>query len=202
MTVRSPELAAATPKAWYDTARERWRDLLVDHAACEKKAASSALSLLFTYAEDMPFARALSRLAREELRHYEQVLARLNEAGIPYRRLPPGRYAVNLRRAVARLEPARRLDLLLVAALIEARSCERFQGLADGLPGNLPAFYATLAESELRHGALYWGFAQAYSSRTGLDCAARYAALAALEAELATAPDPEFRFHSGPPGLV
>ena len=199
MTVQSPELAAGTPQAWYDTARERWRELLVDHAACEKKAASSALSLLFTYAEDMPFGRALSRLAREELRHYEQVLARLNEAGIPYRRLPPGRYAVNLRRAVTRLEPARRLDLLLVAALIEARSCERFVGLAGLLPGNLPAFYAALADSEARHGALYWGFAQAHAGRTGLDCAARHASLAALEAELATSPDPEFRFHSGPP---
>jgi tRNA-(ms[2]io[6]A)-hydroxylase len=197
-----PQLAAATPPAWYDSARERWRDLLIDHAACEKKAASSALSLLFTYAEDMPFARALSRLAREELRHYEQVLARLNEAGVPYRRLPPGRYAVNLRRAVARLEPERRLDLILVAALIEARSCERFQGLADLLPGNLPAFYAALAESESRHGALYLGFAQAHASRAGLDCAARYSSLAALEAELATAPDPEFRFHSGPPESV
>jgi tRNA-(ms[2]io[6]A)-hydroxylase len=200
VTGQSPELAGATPQAWYDTARARWRDLLVDHAACEKKAASSALSLLFTYAEDMPFARALSRLAREELRHYEQVLARLNEAGIPYRRLPPGRYAVNLRRAVARLEPERRLDLTLVAALIEARSCERFLGLAGLLPGNLPQFYAALADSEARHGALYWDFARSHAGRAGLDCTARYAALAALEAELATSPDPEFRFHSGPPG--
>ena len=199
MTAGQPELAAATPQAWYDAARERWRELLIDHAACEKKAASSALSLLFTYAEDMPFGRALSRLAREELRHYEQVLARLNEAGIPYRRLPPGRYAVNLRRAVARLEPARRLDLLLVAGLIEARSCERFAGLVHRLPGSLPAFYAALAHAESRHGALYWGFAESHAGRAGLDCAARYRALAAVEAELATSPDPEFRFHSGPP---
>jgi tRNA 2-(methylsulfanyl)-N6-isopentenyladenosine37 hydroxylase len=195
----APALAAATPQAWYQTARERWPDLLIDHAACEKKAASSALSLLFTYAEDMPFARALSRLAREELRHYEQVLARLDEAGIPYRRLPPGRYALSLRRAVARLEPARRLDLLLVAALIEARSCERFGGLVPLLPCGLASFYATLAESESRHGALYMSFAQAHAAGTGLDCGARYDALAALEAELITCPDPEFRFHSGPP---
>jgi len=199
VTAAVPELAAATPEAWYQAARERWRELLVDHAACEKKAASSALSLLFTYAEDMPFGRALSRLAREELRHYEQVLARLSEAQIPYRRLPPGRYAVNLRRSVTRLEPGRRLDLLLVAALIEARSCERFVGLAPLLPGTLAGFYAALGESESRHGALYMGFAQAHAARTGLDWATRYATLSALEAELVTSPDPEFRFHSGPP---
>jgi tRNA 2-(methylsulfanyl)-N6-isopentenyladenosine37 hydroxylase len=192
-------LAAPTPERWFAAASANLPVLLVDHANCEKKAASTALGLMFAYAEDPALSVALARLAREELRHYEQVVRLLGTLGFSYARLAPSRYAGELRRALARAEPARRLDLLLAGALIEARSCERFRGLAPRLAPPLGEFYAGLEAAEARHTDLYLELAQAYAAAAGLDLAARLGALAALEAELATRVDPAFRFHSGPP---
>lgn len=190
-------LLAPTRPEWYAVARERWRELLVDHANCEKKAASTALSLMFAYAEDVQLAERLSRLAREELRHFEQVQKCMRALQVPFVRLTPSRYAQGLRRAVRRHDPHRRLDLLLCAALIEARSCERFVGLAPSLSAPLGDFYAGLAASEARHQALYLRLAQERAS--DLDWRARLQDLAQIEAELAVSPDREFRFHSGTP---
>ncbi len=195
-------LAAATPDAWYDAAAATLDVLLVDHANCEKKAASTALGLMFAYADDVELGLALARLAREELRHYEQVLGLMGRLGIRYARLAPGRYAGELRRALASREPERRLDLLIVGALIEARSAERFRGLVPRLPAELAAFYHGLEAAEARHANLYLTLAARDAERAGLDLAARHAALAALEAELATRPDATFRFHSGPPAAA
>ena len=192
-------LAAATPPAWYEAALGALDVLIVDHANCEKKAASSALGLMFAYAEDAELGLALARLAREELRHYEQVLGLMGRLGIPYLRLAPGRYAGELRRALATAEPARRLDLLIAGALIEARSSERFHGLVPRLAPELAGFYRGLEAAEARHTGLYRSLAARHAKRSGLDFGARYAALAAVEAELATRPDATFRFHSGPP---
>ena len=192
-------LAAPTPDAWFDAAPARLGVLLVDHANCEKKAASSALGLTFAYAEDAALGLALARLAREELRHYEQVLRLMGELGIDYERLAPGRYAGELRRLTRAEEPGRRLDLLLCGALIEARSCERFGGLVPRLPARVAAFYESLAAAEARHQRLYLELAQRHAAANGLEFEARLAALAGVEAGLATRPDEEFRFHSGPP---
>ncbi|HKU16722.1 MAG TPA: tRNA isopentenyl-2-thiomethyl-A-37 hydroxylase MiaE, partial [Steroidobacteraceae bacterium] len=123
-------LLAPTPARWFDVACERWRELLVDHANCEKKAASTALSLIFTYADDLQLTDRLSRLAREELRHFEQVQKLMTALGVPFERQRPGRYAAGLRTALRTADPGRKLDLLLTGALIEARSCERFRLLA------------------------------------------------------------------------
>jgi len=192
-------LMAPTPAAWFDAAPGHLHELLLDHANCEKKAASTALGLMFAYAADSSLTRQLSRLAREELRHFEQVQKHLEALGLPYRRLKPSRYAAGLRTNVATAEPDRRLDLLLCAALIEARSCERFAGLIPRLTGPLAAFYRGLEESESRHFTLYLGLAARYALSQGLDLAPRLAALASCEAELATLPDAQFRFHSGAP---
>ena len=192
-------LAAPTPSAWFDAAAARLDLLLVDHANCEKKAASSALGLMFAYAEDAPLALALARRAREELRHYEQVRRLMGELGIDYTRLAPGRYAGELRRLMRAAEPGRRLDLLLCGALIEARSCERFGGLVARLPARIATFYESLAAAEARHQQLYLEFAQRHAAATGLAWEPRLAALAGVEAGLATRPDEAFRFHSGPP---
>lgn len=188
-------LRAATDPAWYDLAVHSTDLLLLDHANCEKKAASTALALMFAYPEDFELAARMSRLAREELRHFELVQQRLEEQGVEFRRLSPSRYAEGLRRAVARHEPERRRDLLLCGALIEARSHERFMGLVGRLEAPLAEFYASLAASEARHAGLYVRLA----ARRGEAVDERLEALAAVEAELATAPDPEFRFHSGTP---
>jgi tRNA-(ms[2]io[6]A)-hydroxylase len=188
-------LAAPTPPAWVETAVARLPELLRDHANCEKKAASSALALIFTYPEDTALNLALSRLAREELRHYEQVRRAMRQLGIPVARARPGRYAQELRRALRTSDPGRKLDLLLAAALIEARSAERFALLAARMPPPLRELYGQLGASEARHFELYLDFARGCA---GEEWRSRLAALAEREAQLATAPDTELRFHSGP----
>lgn len=190
-------LRAPTHAAWFARAAADWRELLVDHANCEKKAASTALSLIFTYADDRALCIQLSRLAREELKHFEQVQKIMQTLEVPFARMAPARYADGLRRAVRREEPERLLDLLLCGALIEARSCERFEGLIPYLSAPLREFYSDLARSEARHHLLYVQLAE---QRFGADAThATLARLAAVEAELATAPDAQFRFHSGTP---
>ena len=151
----SDVLVAPTPQRWFEVACERWRELLVDHANCEKKAASTALSLIFAYADDLQLTDRLSRLAREELRHFEQVQKMMQELGVPFVRLKPARYAEGLRAATRRSDPGRLMDLLLCGALIEARSYERFVGLAPRLQAPLGEFYGGLAASEARHTRLY-----------------------------------------------
>jgi tRNA-(ms[2]io[6]A)-hydroxylase len=190
-------LRASTDARWFELARARRQELLVDHANCEKKAASTALSLMFTYADDLELTQRLSKLAREELRHFEQVQKFMVELEVSFKRLAPSRYAEGLRRCVRRDEPGRLLDLLLCGALIEARSCERFVGLVPHLDEPLAGFYAGLAQSEARHQLLYLRLAEQRADRAELN--ARLSTLAEVEAELATAPDSQFRFHSGTP---
>ncbi|MGH8185693.1 MAG: tRNA-(ms[2]io[6]A)-hydroxylase, partial [Steroidobacteraceae bacterium] len=148
-------LLAPTPPRWFETAARRWRELLVDHANCEKKAASTALSLIFTYADDLELTDRMSRLAREELRHFELVQKMMQELNVAFIRMTPSRYADGLRSAVHTSEPQRLVDMLLCGALIEARSCERFQRLAPLLDDPLREFYSGLATSEARHYAAY-----------------------------------------------
>jgi tRNA-(ms[2]io[6]A)-hydroxylase len=190
-------LAAATGADWVEAACVHWRALLVDHANCEKKAASSALALIFAYPEDAALGMALSRLAREELRHFEQVSQLMRQLQVPFERQKPSRYAAGLRSALRSHEPLRKLDLLLCGALIEARSCERFALLAPRLAQPLGGFYGALRRSEARHFELYLRLARTLSGGEAL-WQRRLQELAAVEAELITAPDELLRFHSGP----
>lgn len=192
----SEVLLAPTPDGWVQAAAARWRELLNDHAQCEKKAASTALALMFTYPEDRPLAAALSRLAREELRHFEQVQKLMTALEVPFERQRPGRYASGLRTLLRTADPGRKLDLLLTGALIEARSCERFRLLAPRLPAEVGGFYAQLAKSEARHFEQYLDLAQQAAPSRWRD---RLCELAGHEARLATSPDAQLRFHSGPP---
>jgi tRNA-(ms[2]io[6]A)-hydroxylase len=192
----SDTLLAPTPDAWFDYAASHWQELLIDHANCEKKAASTALSLIFTYPEDMDLTERLSRLAREELRHFEQVQRLMQQLNVPFVRLSPSRYGESLRKVIHREEPMRLLDILLCGALIEARSCERFMGLIPHLNEPLSGFYDGLAASEARHHQLYLRLAeQRYTNQWR----SRLEFLRSVEAELITTPDPQFRFHSGVP---
>lgn len=199
MTLLPDTLLAPTPESWFELAAERWQDLLVDHANCEKKAASTALSLIFTYSEDMELTDRMSRLAREELRHFEQVQQVMQELEVPFKRMQPSRYAERLRRKVSREEPQRLLQLLACGALIEARSYERFVNLAPRLREPLKAFYAGLAESEARHHTLYLQLAEHRSPDGAWRALLRD--LGEVEAELVTSIDTQFRFHSGAPDL-
>ncbi len=193
-------LAVATPPRWFEIAAQRIDELLLDHANCEKKAASTALALMFAYPEDSEACSALARLAREELRHFEQVERLRRRLKLPFRRLQPSRYGAGLRRLLRSSEPQRRLDLFLSGAFIEARSCERFQGLQQVLPAPIAALYAQLQEAEARHQGVYLQLAERAAQQSGAaSLAQRIAVIAAAEAELVTAPDAQFRFHSGLP---
>jgi len=190
---------ANTPEAWLEAAAERIPELLLDHANCELKAASTALGFLYRYPERSALAQRMSRLAREELRHFEQVRSIMDEMRVPFERLTASRYAGGLRDAVRAEEPLKLLDMLLVGALIEARSCERFARLAPRLPDRLQRFYRGLLASESRHFEHYLAFALTETGVSQTELDARLEELKVIEAQLITQPDPCFRFHSGPP---
>jgi tRNA 2-(methylsulfanyl)-N6-isopentenyladenosine37 hydroxylase len=175
--------------------------LLIDHANCEKKAASTALALMFAYAEDLELTDKMSRLAREELRHYEQVAKLIRKLGVAPQRLAPGRYAERMRRLVAKAEPLREVDLMICGAFIEARSCERFAALAETIGSPLRDLFEGLHNAEARHYRVYLDLARRAAKRAGASLEARIEAFAGLEAELITQTDPVFRFHSGPPQI-
>ncbi len=189
----------ATPEEWVDEACRRIPELLLDHANCELKAASTALGFLYRYPDRTGLAQRMSRLAREELRHFEQVRSIMQDMNVPFDRLTASRYASGLRAAVRDDEPHKLLDLLLVGALIEARSCERFAKLAPHLPSKLGKFYSGLLASEARHFEHYIELAKTECEVTDDEVEARLTELKQLEANLITDPDPQFRFHSGTP---
>jgi len=193
-------LTVPTPESWVAEAAARLPELLLDHANCELKAASTALGFLYRYPERTALAQRMSRLAREELRHFEQVRALMAERQIPFRRLSASRYAGRLRDAVRDSEPGKLVDMLLVGALIEARSCERFARVAPVLPPDIGRFYNGLLASEARHFTHYLDFARAENDAGDSAIEDRLDELRRLEAELVTRPDPAFRFHSGVPG--
>ena len=192
-------LKTPTPDAWVEVACDRIPEMLLDHANCELKAASTALGFLYRYPERSTLAQRMSRLAREELRHFEQVRAIMEDRGVPFERLTASRYAGQLREAVRDEEPSKLLDMLLIGALIEARSCERFAVLVPHLPAKLGKFYSGLLASEARHFEHYLAFAQSETAVETAEFEERLESLKALEARLITAPDPQFRFHSGVP---
>lgn len=191
-------LQVPTPPAWIEAALADESTLLLDHAHCEKKAASTALSLMFRYPGEHDLVARMSRLAREELRHFEQVLALMRKRGETFGHLSPARYAAGLRAQARHHEPARLCDVLIIGAYIEARSCERFAALAPHLPAELASFYRGLHAAEERHFQQYLGFARRYAADEA-EFAARVQQFGAVEAALVTRPDSEFRFHSGPP---
>ncbi len=149
-------LQAPTPDRWLRQVSAGLDEMLIDHAHCEKKAAGVAMNLIFAYVEHVELCKVLADVVREELEHFRLVLDLLDRRGVPFRRLRPSRYGERLHALVARDEPMRAVDRLLVAALIEARSCERFGLLRDHLAdAELAGFFGSLFESEARHHAGY-----------------------------------------------
>jgi tRNA-(ms[2]io[6]A)-hydroxylase len=153
-------LKTETDAAWAEEAIRDLGRVLVDHAHCEMKAASNALSLAARHPEVPAIVRALTVLAREEIDHFQQVLTLLEERGLSLGPPPVDTYVALLRRAAAADKRGPRLgvlvDRLLVGALIEARSCERFKLLADALERQAgQAGQAEGAESEVSASAFY-----------------------------------------------
>jgi len=188
-------LPCRTPQQWIDNALANQDLMLIDHAHCEKKAASTALSLMYRYVDNTDLLNKMSRLAREELRHFEQVLAIMKKRGVDYCHLTPARYAAGLRQEVRSEDPGRLVDVLIVGAIIEARSCERFAALAPFLDEKLADFYTSLLKSEARHYQDYLSLAE---QAAGGPIEARVGEFLALEKAVIEEPDTEFRFHSGP----
>ncbi|MGB0468811.1 MAG: tRNA-(ms[2]io[6]A)-hydroxylase [Pontibacterium sp.] len=189
-------LVSETPDSWIEEACKQQDILLIDHAHCEKKAASTAMTLMFRYVDRPDLLNKMSRLAREELIHFEQVLALMDARDIQYCHLSSARYAGGLREQVRTSEPGRLVDTLIIGALIEARSCERFAKLAPFLDDELAKFYRSLLKSEGRHYQDYLGLASDYA---GEPIDERVALFRQVENDLIAAPDDEFRFHSGVP---
>ncbi|MEX0619288.1 MAG: tRNA-(ms[2]io[6]A)-hydroxylase [Pseudohongiellaceae bacterium] len=202
-------LPCPTPESWFVQAREKLPLLLLDHANCEKKAAATAMNLMFRYTRHNELLVKMSQLAREELLHFQQVLELMEKHGIRYERLAPSRYAAGLHghiRAGNYLQAL--VDHLIIGAFVEARSCERFAGLASLLESDVGAsaqaefcedlcrFYRVLLRSETRHFKDYLDLAGMYAEE---DLAPRIACFAAEERTLVLNSDEQLRFHSGVP---
>ena len=194
-------LHGPTPEAWQQEALNHLPELLIDHANCEKKAASNAISLIYRYVEHTHLLQKMSRLAREELRHFEQVVDLMTKQGIEYVQLSPSRYAAGLHGLISKQEPYRLIDSLVCGAVVEARSCERFAVLIPVLPEAIGQFYNSLLKSEARHFQDYLALAEnlAESSPQDIDVSERVDLFLQADAELISTADSEFRFHSGVP---
>jgi tRNA-(ms[2]io[6]A)-hydroxylase len=189
-------LPCETPDQWIEEALKHPELMLIDHANCEKKAASTALNMIYRYVDKHDLLHKMSKLAREELRHFEQVIGIMKKRGVVYSQLSSSRYAGGMHKAIRNHEPAKLTDSLIVGAFIEARSCERFAKLAPHLDDELRDFYLSLLKSESRHFEGYLKLASKYSDES---IESRVAEFAIVEGGLIENPDPEFRFHSGPP---
>ena len=192
-------LHCRTPDAWIEAASKNQSLLLVDHANCEKKAASTAMNLMYKYTDRPELLKKMSQLAREELLHFQQVVELMQARGVRYDAVSASRYAASLRALSDSNGEAQLVDTLLIGAIIEARSCERFAALAPRLDDELAKFYRSLLKSEARHYEDYLGLASAYAPAAGVDVEERLQAFLAAEALLVENEDSQFRFHSGVP---
>lgn len=190
-------LGARTTQSWVDAALTNLPLIIQDHANCEKKAAGTAMNLIFRYEFSYDLQCKLAQLIREEMLHYEQVLGIMNERGQEWRYLSAGRYAKGMLKHKRTYEPAAMIDVLIIGAFIEARSCERFAALAEVINDErLAKYYRYLLKSESRHFEDYLALAQSLSE-DNID--ERVALFKEVEAELIATPDNELRFHSGTP---
>jgi tRNA 2-(methylsulfanyl)-N6-isopentenyladenosine37 hydroxylase len=188
-------LHSASSERWLRQVTGNLDELLIDHAHCEKKAAGVAMNLLFAYVEHVELCRAMTEIVQEELSHFHLVLDLLQKRSIRFRRLRPSSYGDRLRVLVNKLEPQRAVDRLLVAALIEARSCERFALLRDRLDDTeLATFYSSLFESEARHHSTYVRLARCFAPEDSVR--QRLDELAAAEAAIIAEGDEVARMHS------
>ena len=188
-------LHTPTPERWLKQVENQLDLLLIDHAHCEKKAAGVAMNLLFSYVEHSELTRAMSEIVQEELDHFHQVRAILDRRGIRFYKLSPSTYGARLHELVNKQEPQRAVDRLLVAALIEARSCERFGLLRDRLADReLADFYGSLFESEARHHSLYVRLARLFMSEEAVR--QRLLELAEAEGRIIAEGEERLRMHS------
>ncbi len=192
-------LRSASATRWLAQVDSGLEEILIDHAHCERKAATTALNLMNSYSDDLLLGREMSRIVEEELEHYWLVIGLLQRRAIRFCRLAPGPYGRQLNALVRSGEPARGVDRLLIAGLIEARSCERFSLLRDSLAGKddeLAEFYGGLFESEARHHATYIRLAENFTGGDRKVVRDRLDQLSAAESEIIAQGCPLPRMHS------
>ncbi len=189
-------LGCKTPDSWLETACKNIPILLINHCYLEQCAARNAVIMMNRYPSKTDLLLSMSKLAREELIHFERVLKILNKREIAYKALKPSRYAGLLQAEVRKQEPDKFVDSMIVGAFIEARSCERFYHLAPLLDAELTKFYTSLLQSEARHFEDYLDLAKKY---TQSDISDRIDFFREIERNAILSPDPQFRFHSGMP---
>lgn len=188
-------LKSETSSRWLAQVDSNLDAVLIDHAHCERKAASTALSLLTSYIENRSLCQQMTEIVNEELEHFHMVLDLLERRRIRFKRLKPSSYGRRLHEHVSKQEPDRAVDRLLVAGLIEARSCERFSQLKDHVPDNeLADFYGSLFESEARHHSTYVQLAHDFAPTEKVK--RRLDELSDLETRVIEKGDPFPRMHS------
>ncbi|WP_058473761.1 tRNA-(ms[2]io[6]A)-hydroxylase [Legionella quateirensis] len=190
-------LRVSTPNSWLHHASINIPVLLVDHAHCERKAAATAINFMSKYPEKAELVTIMSPLAREELLHFEKVMQIMKQKGISYGPLQPSDYATKLHKLITKRDGIERLcDQLIIGAIIEARSCERFNAIIPFLNDlELAKFYRTLIKSEARHFQDYLYLANLY----GGSIDERLDRFLTVENEFILSQDTVFRFHSGIP---
>lgn len=193
-------LQIKTPALWLDYAATHLEVLLVDHAHCERKAAATAINFMSKYPERSELIEKMSPLAREELLHFEKVMNLMIERNISYGPLQPSEYATKLHKQVTKRDGMERLcDQLIIGAIIEARSCERFNAIIPYIEDvELAKFYSSLIKSEARHFEDYLGLAKLY----GGDIQKRLEVFLSIENKFIMSSDTVFRFHSGIPDSI
>lgn len=178
-------LKSQSSERWLKQVDENLKTILIDHAHCEQKAASTAMHLMFDYVEHAELRTEMSEIVQEELEHFQMVTDILDARKIRFFKLKPGTYGRKLKELCRRQEPEKAVDRLLVAGLIEARSCERFALLRDHLKESEPElseFFGSLFESEARHHATYTRLARIF--QPDAEIKRRLAELSALEAAI------------------
>lgn len=157
-------LQNASNPEWILAAAANLNDVLIDHAHCEKKAAANALSMVQRYPEKDKVVEKMIFILKEEWEHFEMCYQVLQNRGVVFTRDKGDGYAQQLSQLVSKQEPMRFLDLLLVDALIEARSCERFSILSkcEEIPSDLRQFYQSLLASEAGHYRMFTDIAREY----------------------------------------
>lgn len=197
-------LGCQTPNEWLDEAVNNLDILMQDHANCEKKAAGTAMNLMFRYSFFTDLQVKLAQLVREEMLHYEQVLEFMTKRGQEWKGLSAGRYAGGLRKEIRTYEPEALIDVLVIGAFVEARSCERFYALAPRVDDELGRYYRYLLKSESRHFEDYLALALDVAKTAKMkdpeeDIQQRIEHIREVEKNLILTPDDTFRFHSGIP---
>lgn len=165
-------LKLPTDPRWAEIAKKNIGEILIDHAWCEQKAASTAVSLIVTFPEYSELVTAMTALVREEMAHFKMVHDKLLERGIPLGWDRKDDYVIKLREFFPKggSRATQLIHRLLIAALIEARSCERFRLLSEELEEpELREFYRVLMISEANHYTLFLNFARQYGARTEVD---------------------------------